>query len=108
MDPPGELTTSLRKFRALRSAAKNFCSSPKSILPVIVIVAASVVAKVAASAGVAGAKVARPKAIVAADANPLPVLRGVGMDVAFRGRWFGRGDWDEFIPTAFRSDSLAI
>src|SRR5215203_2128908 len=75
MDPPGELTTSLRKFRALRSAAKNFCWSPKSILPVIVIVAASVVAKVAASAGLAGTKAARPRAIAAADANPQSAVR---------------------------------
>src|SRR5215203_2933276 len=96
MEPPGELTTSLRKFGALRSAARNFCSSPKSISPVIVIVAASVVAKVAASTGVAGTKVARPRAIAAADANPLTVLRRVVMDLAFRGRWFGRGDWDRF------------
>src|SRR5829696_8038308 len=93
MEPPGELTTSLRKFGALRRAARNFCSSLKSISPVIVIVAASVVAKVAASAGLAGTKVARPRAIAAADANPLTVLRRVVMDVAFRGRWFGRGGW---------------
>src|SRR5215217_6493301 len=62
MEPPGELTTSLRKFGALRSAARNFCSSPKSISPVIEIVAASVVAKVAAGAGAAGTNVAKPRA----------------------------------------------
>ena len=63
----------------------NFCSSPSSISPLIVIVAASVLAKVAASAGLAGTKVARPRAIAAADANPLTVLRRVVMDVSFRG-----------------------
>src|SRR5215207_8790806 len=94
MEPPGELTTSLRKFGALRRAARNFCSSLESISPVIVIVAASVVAKVAASAGLAGTKVARPRDM-AADANPLTVLRRVVMDVAFRGRWFGRGGGDQ-------------
>jgi hypothetical protein len=48
-----------------------------------------VFAKMAASAGLAGTEVAKPRAIAAADGNPLRVSRKA-VSVPFRGLWAER------------------